>query len=95
MQSATDAIASMQEQALEAIKSGQSVTLEAVKNWSDAVAKVVPDSAPSAPSMPSELKSAIGDPKEIIDSVYDFATKLLELNKKFVHDLLEASTPEK
>ena len=41
--------------------------------------------------MPAELKAAFGDPAEIIDSVYEFAGQLLELNKKFVHDLLEAS----
>lgn len=90
MSNPQDTMTAMQEQALEAIKSGQAATLEAVRNWSEAVAKMTPAAA-AAPAMPAEFKSAFGDPAEIIDSVYDFAGKLLELNKKFVHDLLEAS----
>ncbi len=87
MQNAQEALSAMQDQALEAIKSGQSTALDAVKNWTDTVAKT----GVSAPSMPDKVTSAVGDPKEIIDSVYDFAGKLIELNKQFVQDLLEAS----
>jgi hypothetical protein len=93
MQNAQEAIAAMQEQALDAIKSGQSTTLEAVKNWSDTVNKVTSDKVP-APAVPDEVKF-IGDPKEIIDSVYDFAGKVLELNKQFVRDLLDVTKSDK
>lgn len=93
MQNAQEAISSIQEQALEAIKSGQSTALDALRNSIDAVAKVVPDSV-STPTVPDEVKF-VGDPKEIIDSVYDFAGKVLELNKQFVRDLLEVSKSDK
>lgn len=89
MQTSQDMLTSMQTQALEAIRTGQAATLEAVKNWSETVAKMTP-AAPAA-QVPAEFKAAFGEPSEIIDSVYDFASQLLELNKKFVHDLLEAS----
>ncbi len=92
MQNPQDAMTAMQEQALEAIKSGQAATIEAVKQWSESVAKFAPN-APATPAMPAEVQKALGDPAEIIDSVYDFAGKLLELNKKFVQDLLEAQQP--
>ncbi|HRW19869.1 MAG TPA: hypothetical protein P5181_13605 [Dermatophilaceae bacterium] len=91
MQNAQDAMTAMQEQALEAIKTGQAATLEAVKSWQETMAKMAPV-APAAPAMPAEMTAAWGDPKEIIDSVYDFAGKLLDLNKSFVHELLQAST---
>ena len=40
-------------------------------------------------------REKLGEPEQIVDSVYDFASQLLELNKQFVHQLLEASTPKK
>lgn len=93
-QSPTFVIAAMQSEALEAIKNGQAATLEAVKQWNDNLAKITPN-LPSTPELPTELKANLGSPSEIIDSVYDFAGQLLELNKQFVHQLLEASTLEK
>ncbi|MDN5804481.1 MAG: hypothetical protein L0H26_07855, partial [Microlunatus sp.] len=75
-----EAMAAMQSQALDAIRTGQAATLEAVKNWNEAVAKMTP-ATPATPELPTELKDAMGDPSMIVDSVYDFAARLLELNK--------------
>lgn len=90
-----DAIAAMQAQALDAIRAGQSATLEAIKNWNDSLAKVAPVPGPQVPGIPAEFKDAMGDPATIVDSVYDFAQQLLDLNKQFVHQLLQASSPTK
>ncbi|HEU5268247.1 MAG TPA: hypothetical protein VFU35_16175 [Jatrophihabitans sp.] len=90
--SAQDAVSALQGQAIEAIKSGQAAAVEAVRTWSNAVSKGVPQGA-SLPEPPQRVKDAIGDPAAIVDSVYDFATQLIELNKNFVHQLLEASKP--
>ena len=38
------------------------------------------------------MQDTIGDPAAIVDSVYDFAAQLMDLNKQFVHSLLEAGT---
>ena len=100
MQNAPEAIAAMQAQALDAIRTGQTATLEAVKNWNEAVAKFAPTPGstftpvPGAPDIPAPLKDAMGDPSAIVDLVYDFARQLLELNKQFVHQLLEVSRPK-
>lgn len=91
MQTSQDMLTAMQTQALEAIRTGQAATLEAVKTWTETMAKMTPAAAAPAAAVPAEFKAAFGDPAEIIDSVYEFAGQLLELNKKFVHDLLEAS----
>ncbi len=92
MQTPQEALAAMQSQALEAIRTGQAATLEAMAAWRDGVAKVTPQ-APSMPDVPAEFKQAMGDPAEIVDSVYDFAGQLLEMNKEFVQRLLAASKP--
>lgn len=90
------AVAALQAQALDSIKSGHAATLEAVKKWNEQVTQFSAGfpSAP-APEVPEEVKKAFGEPDEIVDSVYDFAAKLLELNKQFVHQLLEVSAPAK
>ncbi len=93
MQTPQEALAAMQSQALEAIKSGQSATLEALQAWREGVAKITPQ-APAMPEVPAEFKQAVGDPAQIVDSVYDFAGQLLDLNKEFVHKLLAAAKPE-
>jgi ABC-type sulfate transport system substrate-binding protein len=38
-----------------------------------------------------DLKETIGDPTAILDSVYDFAKELIDLNKAFTHWILEVS----
>jgi hypothetical protein len=40
-----------------------------------------------------DVGRTVGDPAAIVDSVYDFATQLLALNKEFVHRLLEVAEP--
>lgn len=88
-----EAVAAMQAQALEAVKKGQAATLDAIRQWHEGMAKFAP-AMPAAPELPDEVKAGIGKPDEIIDSVYDFASQLLELNKQFAHQLLEASAPK-
>lgn len=93
MQNPQEALAVMQNQALEAIRTGQAATLEAVQAWRDSVTRMSPQ-APAMAEVPAEFKQTVGDPAEIVDSVYDFAGQLLDLNKEFVHKLLAASKPE-
>lgn len=91
MNTAQEAVTAMQAQALEAIKSGQQGAVEAVKAWSSAAAKLTPD-VPGLTEVPG-VRDTVGDPTAIVDSVYDFAGQLLDLNKDFVHSLLQATQP--
>jgi hypothetical protein len=88
MTNAQQSMTDLQAHALEAIKSGQAAAVEALQIWSQAVAKLTSE-VPSAPV--PDLKDTIGDPAVIVDSVYDFAKELIDLNKAFVHQMLEAS----
>ena len=88
MNNAQESVTAMQAQALEAIKSGQSAAIEAVQAWSSAVANL----APNVPAVEIPgVKDTLGDPAAIVDSVYDFAAQLIDLNKQFVHSLLQVS----
>ncbi|MDN5761665.1 MAG: hypothetical protein L0H41_05045 [Microlunatus sp.] len=84
-----DAVAKWQTDALESIKYYQDATVKTVEAWTQAVAKMSPN-APATPDLPVEMKAAFGDPVAMVDSSYDFASQLLDLNKKFAHDLLDA-----
>lgn len=88
-----EAMHAMQKQTLEAIKNGQTATLEAVRAWNENTAKFTP--AMPTPELPDEVKASMSSPEEIIDSVYDFAGQLLELNKSFVHQMLDVTAPKK
>lgn len=91
---AQDAVKALQAQALDTIKTGQQATLDAIKKWNEGFAQYSTN-LPATPEVPAEVKQAFGEPNEIVDSVYDFAAQLLELNKKFVHDLLQVSATDK
>jgi hypothetical protein len=79
-------VTDLQSQALEAIKSGQAAAVEAVQTWRGAVAKMTPEITSAY-----DPRETIGDPIAIMDSVYDFAKELIDLNKAFTHQILEGS----
>jgi hypothetical protein len=83
---AVEAVKTGQAATLEAVKTGQAAALETVQTWRDAVAKLVPE----IPSV-YDPRATIGDPAAILDSVYDFAKDLVDLNKAFAHQILDAS----
>lgn len=87
-----EAMQAMQQQALDAIKNSQAATLEAVRAWNESAAKFAP--AMPTPDLPDEVKATMGSPEEMIDSAYDFAGQLLELNKAFMHQMLDVSAPK-
>lgn len=90
MTNAQDLVTSAQRQALEAIRSGQEAALDAIRSWHETAAKFRPE-VPAGLQVPG-VKESLGEPKAIVDSVYDFTGQLLELNKEFVHSVLEASS---
>ena len=84
-----ETIEKLQADALEAVRSYQAATIKTVEAWTEAFAKVS-GNTPAVPELPAELKAAFGDPAAMIDSSYAFATQVLDLNKKFAHELIDA-----
>ena len=91
MATAQDAIKNLQTQALDAIKTGQDAAVEAIQAMRRTLANITPAPMRSVGDLIPDVGDTVGDPKAIVDSVYDFAAQLLKLNQEFVHRLLEAS----
>lgn len=87
-----EAMQAMQQQTLDAIKNSQAATLEAVRAWNESAAKFAPPMP--TPELPDEVKASMGSPVEMIDSAYHFASQLLEMNKEFMYQMLDASAPK-
>lgn len=81
--------AKLQADSLEAIKSYQAATVKTVEAWTEAFSRLSAN-APALPELPAELKAAFGDPAAIVDSSFAFASQVLDLNKKFAHELIAA-----
>ena len=79
-------------QALAAIKASQDAAADSVQIWSTTLTKVTPTPR-TINGLPSLFVDALGDPTAIVDSFYDFAGHLLNLNKEFVHKWQEAVEP--
>jgi acetyl-CoA carboxylase carboxyltransferase component len=76
------------DQIIEGIRKSQTAVVDVVRAWAEAAAHVtpsVPNVVPSAQDAP--------DPRELVDSTFDFAAKLLETQREFAHNLINASTP--
>lgn len=93
MATAQDAITNLQAQALDAIKTGQDAAVEAIQALRQALTNITPAPMRSVGDLFPNVGDTVGDPRAIVDSVYDFAAQLLKLNQEFVHRLLEASEP--
>ena len=82
-----DKLTEVQEQVLESLEQVQKPIVSAVRRAADSVESYVPE----LPALPSgdKLQSA----QELIANQYDFAVKLLELNKQFADALADAAKP--
>ncbi len=71
-----------QEQYLEVIRQSQQAVLDAVDSWS----KTVQETTGSLPSAPAAV-----DPRQVVDQVFDFAEKMLDMQRDFTRSLLASS----
>ena len=90
MNTASDAMAKVQADTIEAVKASQENMISAVRAWSEAMSSFTP--AVPVP-VADEAAKLFGNPTEMMDASFEFAAQVLELNKKFAHDLLTAATP--
>jgi hypothetical protein len=92
MPTTQDVITDLQAQTLGAIKASQDAATESAQIWTNAFTKatLTPQTTNGLPSL---FVDAVGDPRAIVDSFYDFAGQLLTLNKEFAHKWQEAVEP--
>ena len=89
MSQAHELMAKVQADTIEAIKAQQEAMVAAAKQWGEAMSAMTPASMPGMPS----AAPMVGNPTEMLDASFAFASELLSMNKKFAKDLLAASTP--
>ena len=71
-----------QDQYLQVMQQGQDAILNAVSSWS----KTVQDTAEALPTAPPQV-----NPAEVLDQVFDFAEKMLEMQRDFTKNLIARS----
>ncbi|MEI2825980.1 MAG: hypothetical protein V9F04_05880 [Dermatophilaceae bacterium] len=89
MSQAHELMAKVQADTIDAIKAQQEAMVAAAKQWGEAMSAMTPASMPGMPS----AAPMVGNPTEMLDASFAFASELLSMNKKFAKDLLAASTP--
>ena len=77
----------IQEQVLDALRLAQTTAVEAVKTWAETVEPFVAD----LPSLP--FLDTLPKPAEIVESAFGLAEKVLENQKEFVAQVLDAVKP--
>jgi hypothetical protein len=77
----------IQAQVLDGIRKSQEAVLDGMRAWTETVQQLVPGGAQAVPGA-SQLPS----PAEVVDSVFDFATQLLNAQREWAHSVLGAST---
>ncbi|MDQ3661854.1 MAG: hypothetical protein M3454_12500 [Actinomycetota bacterium] len=83
----TDVTRGAQQQILESIEQTQKAALEGFRTWTDAFEKMIPDT-PTA-----KFWNDWPSVEESIDSAYDFAGKVLDNQRKFTKNVLQATRP--
>lgn len=76
------------DQIIESVRKSQQAVVDVVRAWAEAAAKATPP-VPSVIPSPQDAP----DPRELVDSTFDFAAKLLATQREFAHNLITASTP--
>jgi hypothetical protein len=79
----------LQEQFLDAIRKGQETVIEAVRTWVDTVQSVTP----AMPLMPVPFAEQLPKPEEVVAGTYDFAEKLLAIQRQFSEEWVKAAAP--
>jgi predicted component of type VI protein secretion system len=82
---ATEFVQTAQEQTIKSIRQTQQVVIEAVRTWATAVEKTMPES----PALP--FADELPSPKEIVQTSFEFAEKLLKTQREFAESLLAAT----
>jgi len=84
MNTYTETLDKVQDQLIDGIKQLQEKSLQAVAEFSKKAAGLVPET----PEMPSALA-----PKQVIESTFGFANRVLELQQNYLVALTEAVAP--
>ena len=78
----------LQAQVLDGIRKSQEAVIDGMRTWAETIQQLVPGTAQAAVPRPGQLPT----PAEVVDSVFDFATQLLDAQRELAHSVLGATT---
>jgi hypothetical protein len=79
------------EQILESIRESQRVVVDTVRAWRGSLEKLAAEQSAAADAVQFPAPNDLPKPDELIDSSFDFAKQLLESQREFAHNLIDAS----
>ncbi|MGH2650867.1 MAG: hypothetical protein ACRDHK_06610 [Actinomycetota bacterium] len=87
MATATEMFSALEDQVLETVRQSQEAVVKAVKTWAEAGKSIVPDlpPLPFADQLPNTV--------DIVENAFNFADKLLAVQREFAAAILEAAKP--
>lgn len=85
-----DLITSMNSQLLSVLTSWQEGSVESIHAWIKAVAPMMPD-LNLYHELPTAMQDLLGNPEGIIESYYQLAIAVLNLQRDFIHEVFTSS----
>jgi hypothetical protein len=91
MATPTEMMSALEDQVLETVRQSQDAVVKAVQTWAEAGKSLVPD----LPAMPFAMPFADQIPAaaDVIETAFDFADKMLSVQREFAAAVLEAAKP--
>src|SRR5437867_12869802 len=87
MSTLNEATRSAQDQFLATVRQSQQAVVDAVAAWAQAVKEITP----APPPVPGG--GELPKPREVIDNAFDFAQKLLDAQRDFAQNVINAASP--
>jgi len=85
--SVTDTLAKLEDQVVETLESIQEPVVDLASNMADVVEERLPEV--DAPTLPADAPTA----RELVDTSFDFARRVLDNQQRFVESILDATQP--
>jgi hypothetical protein len=83
-----DSTQELQTQVLDNIRKSQEAVIDGMRTWAETIQQLVPGTTQAAMPRTDQLPS----PAEVVDSVFDFAARLLDAQRELAHSVLGATT---
>ena len=77
----------LQNQILSMVRKSQDAVVDAIKTWVETVQSITPN----VPAMDMPFADKLPKPADVVASAYDFAEQLLQSQRKFAEEVLNAT----
>ncbi len=78
----------LQNEVLSTVRKSQDAVVDAIKTWVETVQSITPN----VPAMDMPFADKLPKPADVVASAYDFAEQLLQSQRKFAEEVLNATS---